>query len=180
MFLRLLALIGLAVLGWAAAPALAADVGSIPDGFFIHEFRLGAFVHDPSGPESGGGDINLELLLAKPWGTAAEWWLPRPHVGATVNIDGGTSTAYVGATWQFDLGTSLFVEGSIGPSIHDADGRTAAALGCPVLIRSAASLGYRLSGHWQVMATVEHNSNAGLCDRNRGLTNAGVRLGYRF
>jgi len=41
-------------------------------------------------------------------------------------------------------------------------------------------LGYRLTTHWQVMASIEHNSNAGLCDRNRGLTNGGLRLGYRF
>ncbi|WP_081449527.1 acyloxyacyl hydrolase [Rhodomicrobium vannielii] len=30
------------------------------------------------------------------------------------------------------------------------------------------------------MATIDHMSNAGLCDTNRGLTNAGVRLGYKF
>ena len=31
-----------------------------------------------------------------------------------------------------------------------------------------------------LMATIEHSSNAGLCSENRGLTNAGLRLGYRF
>ena len=30
------------------------------------------------------------------------------------------------------------------------------------------------------MGTVEHMSNAGLCDRNRGLTNFGARVGYAF
>jgi hypothetical protein len=30
------------------------------------------------------------------------------------------------------------------------------------------------------MATVEHMSNAGLCKQNRGLTNYGARIGYRF
>ena len=30
------------------------------------------------------------------------------------------------------------------------------------------------------MGTVEHYSNAGVCDRNRGLTNVGIRLGYSF
>jgi Lipid A 3-O-deacylase (PagL) len=33
---------------------------------------------------------------------------------------------------------------------------------------------------WRVLLSVEHMSNADLCDRNRGLTNAGVRLGYQF
>ena len=31
-----------------------------------------------------------------------------------------------------------------------------------------------------MMATVEHMSNAGLCAKNRGLTNFGARIGYRF
>jgi hypothetical protein len=30
------------------------------------------------------------------------------------------------------------------------------------------------------MATVEHMSNAGLCDRNRGITNEGLKVGYSF
>jgi hypothetical protein len=30
------------------------------------------------------------------------------------------------------------------------------------------------------MATVEHMSNAGFCDQNRGLTNVGGRIGYAF
>ena len=33
---------------------------------------------------------------------------------------------------------------------------------------------------WSLMATIEHYSNAGLCEHNRGMTNFGVRLGYRF
>jgi len=54
------------------------------------------------------------------------------------------------------------------------------ALGCHVLFRESASLGFNLTESWRIMGTIEHNSNAGLCDFNRGLTNAGVRLGYKF
>jgi hypothetical protein len=48
------------------------------------------------------------------------------------------------------------------------------------MFRESASLGYRITSNVSVMGTVEHISNAGLCDQNRGLTNVGLRLGYRF
>ena len=46
--------------------------------------------------------------------------------------------------------------------------------------REAASIGYRFAPNWSVLATVEHLSNAGLCDDNRGLTNVGAKLSYHF
>ena len=46
--------------------------------------------------------------------------------------------------------------------------------------RPAYWRGYRLTPNWNVLATVEHMSNAGFCDENRGLTNAGARIGYAF
>ena len=54
------------------------------------------------------------------------------------------------------------------------------AMGCNWSFRESGSLGYRLTPAWSVMGTVEHMSNAGFCDENRGLTNAGVRVGYTF
>ncbi len=30
------------------------------------------------------------------------------------------------------------------------------------------------------MATIDHMSNAGLCSENRGISNAGLRLGYKW
>ena len=54
------------------------------------------------------------------------------------------------------------------------------ALGCSPLFRESASVGYRFTPSWSIMATIEHLSNAGICAQNRGLTNVGVRLGYTF
>ncbi len=39
---------------------------------------------------------------------------------------------------------------------------------------------FMLSERWDVMATVDHMSNADLCDANRGLTNVGIRIGRRW
>jgi lipid A 3-O-deacylase len=53
-------------------------------------------------------------------------------------------------------------------------------MGCNESFREAATLGYRVTQNWNVMATVEHMSNAGFCPENRGLTNYGARIGYAF
>jgi hypothetical protein len=53
-------------------------------------------------------------------------------------------------------------------------------LGCNVLFHEQASLGFNVTQNWRLIGTVEHSSNAGLCDFNRGLTDFGVRIGYKF
>ncbi|MDQ0394610.1 acyloxyacyl hydrolase [Labrys monachus] len=151
---------------------------------FIDEVRLGGMAHAPWSPEAGGVDLNAEVLFAKPWGTADEWWLPRPHVGTTINFDGKTSTVYAGATWQYNITSWAFVEASFGGSLNNGETQDlhndTNPLGCHALFRESASLGYNLTEHWRIMATAEHSSNAGLCDYNRGLTNYGIRVGYKF
>jgi hypothetical protein len=179
-------------------PAVAADLsggtplvpyGPQPSPFFLSEIRIGGSLQDPSGPESGSGNIVGEILFAKPIlpvDPLVNLLIPRLHVGASVNFAGDTSFAYAGLTWTFDLTTRFFVEGSLGGAVHN--GNTSriiippdeAALGCSPLFRESAGVGVRLTQEWSVMASVEHLSNAGLCSQNRGLTNFGLRLGYSF
>jgi hypothetical protein len=155
---------------------------------FVSEFRFGGYYHELTGREQGSFDVNAELLFAKPF-TASDPWidalLPRPHVGGTFNTGGDTSHLYAGLSWTLNFGQSVFFEATFGGSVNNGDGsKTPAsdrnALGCNALFRESASLGYRFTPNWSVMATIEHMSNAGLCDRNYGLTNAGIRLGYQF
>jgi lipid A 3-O-deacylase len=159
---------------------------------FLSEFRMGFSAQDPWGPEGDDGSANLtgEILLAKPF-TASDlftsYFIPRPHIGGSVNFDGRTSFAYTGLTWTFDVTPSLFVEGSLGGAIHNGEDNKSAdpfshhqALGCSPLFRESGSVGVRLSANWSVMATIEHLSNAGACSENRGLTNVGARVGYSF
>ena len=54
------------------------------------------------------------------------------------------------------------------------------AFGCPLNFRESASLAFAVMERWRIYGTVAHMSNAGLCERNSGLTSAGVRLGYLF
>jgi lipid A 3-O-deacylase len=172
--------------GASAGDALAP--GPARGGGFISELRLGGFVHDPLSPESGSVDVNGEILFAKPFtGSDAltDALIPRPHIGGTANFTGKTSHAYAGLSWTYDITSKLFVEGSLGGAVHN--GKTGPlpvpghnALGCRAGFREAASLGYRVSGQWSLMGTVEHVSNGGRCTQNRGLTNMGLRLGYSF
>jgi lipid A 3-O-deacylase len=157
------------------------------------EFRLGGFAHNIDGSsETGSFDINGEILFNKPLTSSDPWidaLLPRPHVGATVNLDGKTSAAYAGLTWTFDVTDRLFVEGSFGASINNGITGPASArhvledrarVGCSLLFRESASIGFNITDSMSIMGTIEHHSNADLCDANGGLTNFGLRFGYKF
>ncbi|MFI5011178.1 MAG: acyloxyacyl hydrolase [Hyphomicrobiales bacterium] len=156
--------------------------------FFLSEVRLGTFAHDAMSPEKGSADLAGEILFAKPFsnpGSAWDFLLPRPSVGATISFAGKTSQAFAGLTWTYDITKSIFVEGEFGGSINN--GKTGAivpvghnAMGCNASFREAASIGYRFNANWSITGTIEHMSNAGLCTQNRGLTNYGARIGYSF
>jgi hypothetical protein len=155
----------------------------------LSEFRLGFSAQDPWGPESGSGNVAGEVLFAKPFTTAdlfTSYFIPRPHIGGSVNFDGRTSFAYAGLTWSLDVTPRIFVEGAFGGAVHNGNthpfvtAHDQQALGCSPLFREAGSIGFRLSTQWSLVATVEHLSNAGACDQNRGLTNIGARVGFAF
>lgn len=177
----------------AAEPALPpADPPPVSSVGFFEEVRLGGLAHGFGNPERGTWDVNAEVLSRRfdlvP--TTDPFWkalAPRLHLGASINTGGRTSQGYVGLTWIYDVTRRLFVEGSVGGAVND--GRTGyegvtpfnrAKLGCHVLFRESASVGYRLTESWSVMATLDHVSNGTLCGLNRGLNTVGLRLGYRF
>jgi lipid A 3-O-deacylase len=179
-----------------ATPAMAADpqdspYGGLPSSLvpqpLLLEVRFGAYVHDPLSPERGSADLNGEVLLA-PWTFDPHGWsflVPRVHIGVTGNLGGKTSHADLGLTWTYVVTQSIFTEATFGGAVHDGSTGSASgpghnALGCSPLFRESASLGYRINTTWSVMAIIEHMSNAGLCAQNRGLTNAGIRVGYSF
>lgn len=157
----------------------------------LSEFRFGFSAQDPWGAEGRDGSANLtgEILFAKPFTPSdlfTSYFIPRPHVGGSVNFDGRTSFAYAGLSWTVDLTPKLFIEGSLGGAVHNGSRNPVSTpvdlqpLGCSPLFRESGSVGVRLAANWSVVATVEHLSNAGACSENRGLTNIGARVGYSF
>jgi lipid A 3-O-deacylase len=158
---------------------------------FLSELRFGYSAQDPWGRESGASTLAGEILFRRPLTPAdlfTSYFVPRPHVGTSATLGGGTSFAYTGLTWTVDLGSRLFIEGSLGAAVHNGyTGRNPFAtpldrspLGCSPLFREAGAVGVRLSANWSLLATVERLSNGGLCTDNKGLTNLGARLGYSF
>ncbi|MDX2265003.1 MAG: acyloxyacyl hydrolase [Hyphomicrobiales bacterium] len=153
----------------------------------IDEVRFGLLLHDAEESNSEDGvDLNAEVLFGRVGherGNFLDHFLmPRPHLGATVSFSGDTSMGYFGFTWDTKLTDRIFVETSFGGALHDGphDDKDDAAFGCAFNFRESASLGVALSEQWRILLTVDHMSNAGLCGENDGLTNAGVRLGYKW
>jgi lipid A 3-O-deacylase len=180
------ALFLLHLLPHATQSAAAGDL-SRARGSFVDEIRVGVLAANlENGGDGGDYTINTELLFSRLGGPYNDsvfdtFFHPRPHVGASLSPD-GVNQLYAGLTWDYHLTNSLFVESSFGGAAHD--GETAKnnpdSYGCSVQFRESASVGFELTQHVRLMATVDHMSNAGLCGENQGLTNAGVRLGYRW
>lgn len=179
-----------------AAALCGAGAARAEDTFGIDEVRGGLFFHsvDHAPPDSFLGfldtrrleDANVELLFT-PLALGPGWiGAFRPHVGATVNFGGLESQVYAGLSWTWHVFDGpVFVEGSLGGALHD--GATTGAvyparnLGCAALFRESVSLGYDLTEQASIMATFEHSSHAGLCgEGNEGITNLGVRVGWKF
>lgn len=178
-----------------SAPPPVAYVAPSQPYSIVSEVRIGGAVQDPGSAERNTNNVNGEILLAKPVVSADPFWqafVPRPTVGGSYNTGGRTSYAYIGGTWTVDIFPQtfrniVFVEGFFGAGFHNGSTGEKAytppgfnALGCSPLFREGAALGFRLTEHWSIMATVEHMSNAGLCLNNRGLTNFGGKVGYTF
>jgi hypothetical protein len=152
------------------------------------EYRIAVLAADiePGGGSDDGVAVSIELLT--PHRGAAHYSLvehllnPRFHVGALVHTDDGVNQAYAGLTWDYYLTDSIFVETSFGGAVHDGetDSDSTDSYGCTLNFRESIGIGADVTESISIMATVDHMSNADLCDENQGLTNAGVRLGYRW
>lgn len=184
LFLSLLAAVML------AGAAQAQDRGS----WGVDELRGGVFLHSVDRAPPGSfidssrlEDVNVELLFT-PFDLGDFNWLGaiRPHVGATLNFGGLESQLYAGLSWTWHVFDGpVFIEASLGGAIHNG-ARTGATfparnLGCSPLFRESASIGFNITEQARAMLTVEHSSHAGLCgSQNTGLTNLGVRVGWKF
>ena len=153
----------------------------------VDEVRFGVFKQAvDDAPGEGGPALNLEVLFGRLPGhydniVLNTFLTPRLHLGTTLAF-GKTDEFYWGATWDVKLMGPLFFEATFGGAAHDGplDEPHHASYGCEVNFRESASLGFALSKDWNLMATVDHMSQAGICQPNRGLTNAGLRLGYKW
>lgn len=182
---RILPLLVTLVVGMATG---AATAGRLP----LSELRGGIMAQGIDEPGTTLGfidlshvqDLNLEVLF-EPLATLGWIGAPRPTLGTTINFNGLASQVYAGLTWHTPLFRGpVFLEGVFGVALNDGRMRGAISparnLGSPLLFHEAVNLGYNFSAHANAMLTLEHSSSAGLCKPNRGLTELGLRFGYKF
>lgn len=183
----------------AVVPAAAQSLTS-PQPFadIIDEVRIGIHAHDVSYaalPFKVGDwnlsqieDLSFDVLFTSPDIDAFRWiGAPRPDLGVTINLDGQDSLAHLGLTWHLPVfDTPFYVEGTFGGAIHNGyltnspDPSQRANFGCRVNFYERYGVGANLSETMTATLTYEHTSNNGWCDANQGLSNFGVRLGWKF
>jgi hypothetical protein len=189
MRIAMAALAGLGLLVTAGS-GLGQDMGP------VSEIRLGLADHDayngfiPVIPArwhlDGIEDVHFEVLFHSPEVDAFRWiGAPRPNLGATISLTGRESVAHAGLTWQLPVfDTPVYLEATLGGAVHNGvlTGAIPPArnLGCRVNFYEQFGIGANLSESVTVTAFYEHTSNLGLCPANDGLSNFGLKLGWRF
>ena len=161
--------------GSAAAQNRWVDEGKL--GLSAHDMKLGGEHEEP------GADVKGEVLFTSP-DLFTAIGRPRPHLGVSVNTAGATNYAYIGLTWTGEFFERAFASAALGGAIHDgelnADKPHRKQLGSRVLFHEYVELGYRLTPIVSVSLFLDHMSNANLARHNAGLTDLGVRVGYKF
>ena len=194
---------GRLVSGRAAAGCLLCGPAAGAAGAYFYdpysiEVRLGGFLHGVGGAEKGTYDLNPELIFPRLPFFQTQWWnvfVPRPHVGGMVNLEGRTSDLYAGALWSFPLPYhtffELFVDGAIHDGVENNPQPGHSGLGCPALFHVGGSFGYAITEHWHAMLTFDHLSNGHYIfgincagnvgpTPNPGINNWGGKIGYQF
>ena len=168
---------------------LSTPLGATENTLLIHGLRLGVLRHDirstfKSGYEKGI-DINGEIVLNTPRNAFFDFiWSPKPIVGILANSRGCTSALYVDLSWTFPANSWFFLEVGLGGALHNAPLKRKTSkrkpLGSRVLFHESVSLGFNLGNHNSLALVIMHMSNARLASPNPGITNFGVRYGWRF
>lgn len=156
---------------------------------FLDEVRIGVSGSIQSSNTFESGAFPSATLFFDPFDRAnAQTWTeiflrPRIHAGAIISTDGNADQVFAGFTWTVDVTDKIFVDASFGGAWNNANDTNFGRgphVGCNVLFHEALGLGYKITDNWRVLATVEHSSNADLCDANDGLSYAGIAVGYKF
>ncbi len=156
----------------------------------LDEMRVGVFAHNWIHDEGAPVDVSIEILSSTLplWNTTNPWisWFfhPRFNLGGMINTGGGTSYGFVGLTWRIPIYQKFFFEGEFGGAVNNSplypDGDRV-DMGCRFTFREIGGFGYQFNEHIDLIASIEHVSHATFCTHiNPGLTQLGMRVGYKF
>lgn len=131
-------------------------------------------------------DVSFDVLFTSPDMDVFRWiGSPRPEVGATISLTGSDSLAHAGLTWQLPVfDTPFYLEGTFGAAIHDGYLTGAPAgrhnFGCRVNFYERFGVGMNVTEQVTATLSYEHTSNNEWCQANEGLSNLGLRVGWKF
>ena len=176
------------------APAAAAD--RFPLAGIVDEVRLGIHAYDvhyaalpfmiDEWDLQAVESFSADVLFTTPDADLLRWLgSPRPEVGATINLAGMESLVHAGLTWQLPVfETPFYLEGSFGAALHDGNLFGAPDpqknFGCRVNFYERFGVGVNASENVTATLTYEHISNNGWSAENDGLSNFGLRVGWKF
>ena len=160
----------------------------------LYEVKQGVLAHDRGwfgkNREGFGPDYNFELMFNSP-DILKKIGSPKPILGLTQTITGGSSLYYGGITWDWNMTENWFVTGTTGiaytnglkklPKGQVATGDKKIQFGSQWLHRGAIELGWNFYGNDTISLMFSHVSHGSmLSDKNHGMDEFGIRYGYRF
>jgi lipid A 3-O-deacylase len=194
--LRNLLAAGLVGLGALSVQASNPAAQELPFAGVIDEVRVGIHAHEVhwslwpvhvrDWDLSQISDVSFDVLFTSPDHDIFRWiGSPRPEIGTTLTFTGEESLLHAGLTWQLPVfDTPIFLEGTFGAALHNGYLTNAPAgrrnMGCRINFYERFGIGVNISENATALLTYEHTSNAELCDANDGLSNFGVRVGFKF
>lgn len=174
----------------AASTTVPSWVSEVRAGVLKHDIKLDELPNPFTSRYQTGFDLNGEVFFTAP--ELFKYILrPRPSVGTSVNLSGGTSHAYTNLNWGGELENGLIGDFFIGFAAHtgvldkskaDPTYNNSQLLGSRVLFHVGLEGGYRFDNGYGVTMFYEHLSNGSVLTDgpNRGMDNIGLRVGYRF
>lgn len=192
---RLRVIFALLITMFSALPATAQQI--------VSEIRAGVMAHDAYPlwlpwnltliNANQIEDVSFDILFTSPDVAVFDWLgSPKPNFGATFNLDGQENMAHLALTWQKNvLDGPVFIEASLGAAVHDGilkgtlngpntNGGKLRPQGCRVQIYTGLGIGMELTDNVTATLSYEHMSNMRLCSPNYGLSNLGLKLGWKF
>lgn len=195
--IKRLGFVSMALAALCATPALAQDLlDPNPLAGVVDELRFGLHAHDVHHAAlpflvqewrlNQVEDVSFDILFTSPDLDAFRWvGSPRPEIGATVNLDGQDSLIHANLTWQLPVfDTPFYLEAGLGGAVHNGALTGAAPgrknFGCTLNFYERWGVGAHIGENATATLTYEHTSNNGWCQQNDGLSNVGLRLGWKF
>jgi lipid A 3-O-deacylase len=174
-----------ALVGSACGPVQAAE----PTLAASPVITIGVLAHD-QGPASDHHEHGVDLNLEARFAPLDFFGSPRPHLGATLNFVGDTSTAYAGLTFPIYAHSNWFLDGAVSAAVHNGPLHKDSArcqqdsdcgFGVRVLPLFTADLGYRLDDKSALSLFYGHMSHKWIISgENEGLDYTGLRYQRSF